>query len=449
MDRQNSDKSVDEFEDVHADVELDGMPNWEARKLSSVFIEDVQRGPGVDKPFLIITLVLLLIGLIMVLSASFVSANYMTGEPLRFFLRQAVFAVSGVALMFVVSRIGIKTIKRWSTQLLFVSIVLLGLVLIIGIRINGATRWLGIGGENSTFRFQPSEIAKLAVILAFAQIANKYGRNRMKTFRHGVMPFAGLTAIIVVLLWLQPHVSAVIIIVATSAIMMFAGGTRIRYFLAAIIGVAVLAGAIMFPSIVNYVREGGLQAVTEQAESPQFNFSRFGHWGRRIDAWLDPDADPLGGGFQIRQSLNAVGSGGFLGQGLGQSRQKHRYLPEEHNDYIFAIISEELGFVGAMLILSLFALLVIRGYWLAMHAKDGYSALVVIGITSLLAIQVFFNVAVVTNLIPATGISLPLFSYGGTALWIQLVQMGIVLAVSREIPLIKQEDDYEGQELSP
>ena len=161
---------------------------------------------------------------------------------------------------------------------------------------------------------------------------------------------------------------------------------------------------------------------------------RFGYANGRIEAWIDPEADPLDGGFQIRQSLYAVGSGGLFGQGLGQSKQKYLYLPEEHNDYIFAVVCEELGYIGAMLILMLFALLIIRGYWLALHAKNRYSALITTGIISLLAIQVFLNVAVVTNLLPATGISLPFFSYGGTALWIQLFQMGIVLAVSREIP---------------
>jgi cell division protein FtsW len=175
-------------------------------------------------------------------------------------------------------------------------------------------------------------------------------------------------------------------------------------------------------------------AVSMETIRHSVDFSGMGYEGRRINAWLNPDDDPLNSGFQIRQSLNAVGSGGLLGLGLGQSRQKHLYLPEEHNDYIFAIVSEELGFIGAMLILMLFVLLIVRGYWLAMNASDKYSSLVVIGITSLLAIQVFLNVAVVTNMLPATGISLPFFSYGGTALWMQLVQIGIILSVSREIP---------------
>ncbi|MCL2366585.1 MAG: putative lipid II flippase FtsW [Oscillospiraceae bacterium] len=430
----------------------EGMPSWTKRELSSEYVDEGRRSPGVDKPFLVITLVLMTIGLIMLLSASFSSSIYMIGEPLWLFRNQAIFAVSGVFIMLLISRISIRVISKWSAHLLVASIIMLVLVLIIGIRINGATRWLGIGGENTAFSFQPSEIAKLAVILSFAQIICKFGPKRMKTLKYGVMPFAAITAVIIILLWWQPHVSAAIIILATAIVMMFAGGTRIRYFVLPVVAAVVLAGLMIVPTLIGSVRDGGVQggadAIAQEVENSGFDFSSLGHWGRRIDIWLDPDADPLGGGFQTRQSLNAVGSGGLLGQGLGQSRQKHQYLPEEHNDFIFAIVAEELGFVGAMLILSLFALLVIRGYWLALHAKNRYSSLVVIGITSLMAIQVFFNVAVVTNLIPATGISLPLFSYGGTALWMQLAQIGIILSVSREIPVISQEskEDFEGQE---
>jgi len=436
-----------EAAEQEADDDDEGKPNWAARELLSDFVGDERRGPGMDKPFLVITLMLMAIGLIMLLSASFATSNYMTGRPLFLFRNQAIFAVSGVLIMLIVSKINIRVISRWSTHLLFASIIMLVLVLLIGIRINGATRWLGFSsdGENMLFSFQPSEIAKLAVILAFAQMACKFGAKRMKTFKHGVLPFAAITLLIVALLWQQPHVSAAIIIASIAVVMMFAGGTRLRYFIIPALSGVVIIGIVLFPALLGSIRDDGVQggvvsaAAQQEIENSGFNFSSLGHWGRRIDIWLNPDADPLHGGFQTRQSLNAVGSGGFLGQGLGQSRQKH-YLPEEHNDFIFAIVAEELGFVGAMLILSLFALLIIRGYWLALHAKDRFSALVVVGITSLMAIQVFFNVAVVTNLIPATGISLPLFSYGGTALWMQLVKIGIVLSVSREIPLAGREE---------
>jgi len=427
-------------------VLADGMPYWEERELAPAYEDTKQKSPGIDKPFLVITLVLLLIGIVMVLSASYASANYISTEPLRFFSRQLIFAALGVGSMLVVSQANVKTFSRWSTQLMLVAIALLILVLFIGIKVNGARRWLGVGGENSSFSFQPSEIAKLAVVLSFAQMSCKFGRARMKTFKSGVAPFVAITAVLVVLLIREPHYSAAIIVTALAAIMMFAGGTRLRWFIAAALAGVVIAGALVFPNLVSSAREGGVQSVVEQTSRPMTDFSGYGYSGRRINAWLDPEADPLGDGFQIRQSLYAVGSGGLLGQGLGQSKQKYLYLPEEHNDYIFAIVCEELGFIGAMLILMLFALLIIRGFWLALNAKNRYNSLIVIGIMSLLTIQVFLNVAVVTNLIPATGISLPFFSYGGTALLIQLVQMGIVLAVSREIPLTESKHNQYEQE---
>jgi len=440
-------ESNSEISGPQAGVHAEGMPNWVERELSSEYVDAGKQSPGVDKPFLVITLVLLLIGIVMVFSASYASAYYSSGEPLRFFSRQLIFAVSGIALMLLVSRVSVKTMSRWSAHLLLISIALLILVLIIGIKINGARRWIGIGGEYSALTFQPSEIAKLAIVLSFSQFACKFGKSRMKTFKYGVAPFAAITAIVVILLYREPHLSAVIIITVLAAIMMFAGGTRLRWFLLAALIAAAIVGIMVFPNMLSSAREGGMQGIAEESANPQRDFSGYGYAGRRINAWLDPDADPLGVGYQTRQSLMAVGSGGLLGQGLGQSRQKYLYLPEEHNDYIFAIVCEELGFIGAILILMLFALLIVRGFWLAIHARGNrYSFLIVIGITSLLAIQVFLNVAVVINLVPATGISLPFFSYGGTALWIQLVQVGIVLAVSREIPLSKGGADREEQE---
>jgi cell division protein FtsW len=314
--------------------------------------------------------------------------------------------------------------------LLAASIVLLMLVPFIGVKVNGARRWMGVGSETNSFTFQPSEIAKLALIMSYSRMICKYGRKKMRSFRFGIAPFISIAALMVGLLVLEPHLSASVIIITLAVIMMFAGGAKLRWFMLAALIVALALMLFYFVFIAPPGAEG-----MGDAEQPQSNGSTFGYAGGRISAWLDPEADPLGDGFQIRQSLYAVGSGGLLGLGLGQSRQKLLYLPEEHNDYIFAIVCEELGFVGAMLILMLFALLIIRGFWIALHARDKYASLVATGISALLAIQVFLNVAVVTNLVPATGISLPFFSYGGTALWIQLVQMGIILAVSREIPL--------------
>jgi len=437
MEKRNAGNDFDRLSDIHAKGGADVGPNWENRELSSEFIDAHQKKLGVDKPFLVLTLVILLIGVIMVLSASFARSYYSSGEPMRLFMRQLVFAISGVALMLLVSRVSVRTMSRWSTHLLLVSIAMLILVLVVGIRVNGAKRWIGIGGANGSFTFQPSEIAKVAIILSFAQMICKFGRARMRTFSFGIIPFAAVTVIMIVLLGLEPHLSAVIIITALAVIMMFAGGTKIRWFLLAGAIICAIAGVLILMSLRTLPPQEEDLTISEQLAQIQWG-DKLGYAGRRIDAWRNPNADPLNEGFQIRQSLFAVGSGGLLGQGLGQSRQKYLYLPEEHNDYIFAIVCEELGYIGAMLILMLFALLIVRGFWLALHARDKYSSLITTGITSLLAIQVFLNVAVVTNLVPATGISLPFFSYGGTALWIQLVQMGIILAVSREIPLTKE-----------
>ncbi|MCL2627547.1 MAG: putative lipid II flippase FtsW [Oscillospiraceae bacterium] len=417
------------------------MLGWGERDLSSEYEKAAVKSPGIDKPMLVITLVILLIGVIMVLSASFARGYYTSSEPLRLFLRQGTFALTGVALMLVTSQIRIKTISRFSMQLLFVSIVLLVLVLIIGIKVNGARRWIGLGtAENGLLTFQPSEVAKLALILSFAQMACKIGKEKMKTFKFGVIPFAIVTCIMIVLLRMEPHLSAIIIITALAAVMMFAGGTNIRWFILVVaILVSMVAGLVYFQLRSN-MPEFELSDVSVETIRNNVDFSGLGYEGRRINAWLNPDNDPLRDGFQIRQSLNAIGSGGLLGQGLGQSRQKYLYLPEEHNDYIFAIVCEELGFVGAMLVIMLFVLLIIRGYWLALNANDNFGSLVTIGITSLLALQVFLNIAVVTNMLPATGISLPFFSYGGTALWLQLVQIGIILSVSREIPPVPEKD---------
>jgi cell division protein FtsW len=276
--------------------------------------------------------------------------------------------------------------------------------------------------------------------MAFAQIMCKFGK-KMKSFKFGVLPFAVITMFIVALLYRQPHISAIVIIVTIASVMMLAGGTQLRWFLLLGIFLLTLMSAIILPRMYAPVRDGEPPLTVSEAV---IDASRgMGYAGERISTWLDPDADPLNAGFQTRQSLLAIGSGGLFGQGLGQSRQKFLYLPEEHNDFIFAVISEELGFIGALLILTLFTLLIIRGYWLSFRASDKYGSLIVFGITSLLAIQVFFNVAVVTNIIPATGISLPFFSYGGTALLLQLVQIGIVLSVSREIGMERPKKQQE------
>ncbi len=369
----------------------------------------INRGP-MDIPFLLIVLLLLGIGVIMVLSASYASAYYdlnnETGSNATYyFTRQLAFAIGGVVLMYIFSRLPMDFYRRFSKLLMFGSIALLAAVLVIGTESHGAKRWINLGFTN----FQPSEIAKIAVILYFSHRICQTG-NQMGTFKKGVMPFAVYLVILVALLALEPHYSAALIIIAIGAIMLFAGGARMFWFVGG--GITVVGFFIVAINFVDYLKV-------------------------RIEAWQNPFADASDGGYQVIQSLYAIGSGGLFGLGLGQSRQKYLYLPEEHNDYIFSIICEELGFIGAGLILVLFALLIVRGYWLAMHMRDRYSFLVCTGITSLLAIQVLLNVCVCTNLLPCTGISLPFFSYGGTALLIQMGEMGIILSASRDIPVQK------------
>ena len=360
---------------------------------------------GIDVPFLLLTMLLLTIGVVMVLSASFARAYYSESTnhtATYFFSRQLIFAVTGVAIMIVASRFPIGFYRRFAVPVFLFAVVMLLLVLVGGVKANGARRWFQIG----SITFQPSEIAKIAVILVDALLICRF-KNQMGTFKFGVLPFVAVAGIIIGLLVLEPHFSAAIIIVIITAVMMFAGGTRLGWFVIGGVGLGG-AGTIVLTAV--------------------------GYTSSRINAWLHPFEDTSDTGYQIVQSLYAIGSGGLSGLGLGNSRQKYLYLPEEHNDFIFSVVCEELGFIGAALILVLFALLICRGFWLAMHCRDRYSFLVCTGVTALLAFQVILNVAVVTNLIPCTGISLPFFSYGGTALWLQLAEMGIVLSISRDIP---------------
>ena len=365
-----------------------------------------QRRGSIDLPFAALTLLLLTIGVVMVLSASYARAYYSaaTGHNAAYyFMRQLGFALAGVGAMYALSLFPMQFYRRMSFLVLAAAAGLLALVPVIGVSQGDAKRWISLGFTT----FQPSEIAKIGIILYFAALICKF-KGRMRTVRYGILPFAGVLLIIVALLVMEPHFSAAIIIIAIGAVMLFLGGVRLYWFVGALIAALAALGVVM---------------------------TFFPYASSRLTTWLGPFANTSGSGYQIVQSLYAIGSGGLFGLGLGQGRQKYLYLPEEHNDFIFPVVCEELGFVGAIAILILFALLVIRGYWLAMHMRDRYSFLVTAGITTLLAIQVILNVAVVTNLVPCTGISLPFFSYGGTALLIQLAEMGIVLSASRDIPV--------------
>ena len=373
---------------------------------------EAARGP-LDLPFLLLALLLLGIGLIMLLSASFPSAQASKGtnyDPLYYFKRQGIFAGLGLFAMFWVSKINYERFRGLAKLGIIVSVVLLVLVLIpgVGITRNNATRWLGVPGIDSG-QFQPSEVAKVGVIVFFAEFISKK-REKMSTLKEGLLPLGLLLVFVAALIGLEPHLSGAILVLGIGAAMMMVGGIHWGWIAAGVTGLCtgwyVLANTDIVESVLKY------------------NVSR-------LITWKDPWWDIQDKSFQTAQSLITIGSGGLLGLGLGKGRQKFMFLPEEHNDYIFAVVFEELGLVGGTLIMVLFALLIIRGFWLAIHARDRFGSLLAVGVTTQIALQTFLNIAVVTNFIPATGISLPFFSYGGTALAIQLAEVGIVLSVSR------------------
>ena len=367
-------------------------------------------GAGLDMPLLIFILVLLAIGLVMLFSASYANSYYLQGNSYYYISRQAVFAVFGVAAMLLISTFDYHSFHKLAIVIFGVSVFLLVFLLIcryahiesIANWEGDATRWLNFGFVS----FQPSEIAKFALIVLFAHMISR-NLDRMDTFRYGVVPYVAIIGLFAALIFLESHLSATLIILALGAIMMFVGGTKPRWFL---IGGVLVAAVLLFV----VVTKGGYQM-------------------DRIRIWLDPFSSDLDRDLthQTRQSLYAIGSGGLLGVGLGQSRQKYLYLPAPQNDFIFAIVCEELGFVGALVIIVLFALLIWRGVYVSIHARDKFGMLLGLGITFQVGLQAVLNICVVTNTIPNTGISLPFFSYGGTALLMLLGQMGILLNISR------------------
>ncbi len=356
---------------------------------------------GLDVPFLMLIIMLSLVGLVMLFSASYSAAYYKYGDSLYFIWRQALYTIGGFAVMIIIANLPYQIYYNLAFPALGVAFVLLILVLLIGDTYNNATRWLDIGGIS----FQPSEIAKIAVIIAFSSLVVRMG-DRMKTFTYGIIPFLAILLMMAALLMKQPHLSATIIICATGIVILFLGGANIGKL--AILGCIGVAGALWLVLGMGYGMD-------------------------RINVWLDPSLDPLGDGFQSLQSFYAIGSGGFWGLGLGQSRQKHLFIPEPYNDFIFAIVCEELGFIGAVLIIILFAALVIRGYYIALRAKDMFGTLLASGVITQIALQTFFNIGVVTGLLPVTGASLPFFSSGGTSTIMLFAEMGIVLSVSKQI----------------
>ena len=358
-------------------------------------------GDTVDYPFLILVLLLLTVGLTMLYSASSAQSQYDTGYAIstRYLQKQGVCAIVGLGAMYAFSRIPVGVWHRLAWPMYGASIVLLLLVLAAGQEVNGARRWITIAG----IQFQPSEVAKFTMIVLFARLTRRFGPEAKK-FRFGVLGFGTALLGILVPLALEKHLSAILLMGMVAVVMMYVAGTNPKWLLAGAGAAAVF--------VVVYI-------------------SFMGYAGDRVTAWLHPEADPGDTGYQILQSLYAIGSGGVFGRGFGKSRQKYLYLPFQYNDYIFAICCEELGLLGALAIIALFAAMIFRGYWIALHGADRFSTVLASGLVTLIAVQTLLNLCVVTNLLPSTGIALPFFSYGGTALAVNLGEMGIVLQISR------------------
>ncbi|WAA10634.1 stage V sporulation protein E [Fervidibacillus albus] len=354
-----------------------------------------------DFLLLILIFSLLALGLIMVYSASAIWADYNFDDSFYFFKRQLLFAGLGIFAMFFTMKIDYWTWRTWAKVLVILCFILLIAVLIPGVGNvrNGSRSWIGIGA----FSIQPSEFMKLGMIIFLARFLSTHQKN-ITSFKRGLLPSLSIVLFAFGLIMLQPDLGTATVMVGTCIVMIFVSGAKISHFLT--------LGFIGFIGFIGLIASAPYRI-------------------RRITAFLDPWQDPTGDGFQIIQSLYAIGPGGLFGLGLGQSRQKFFYLPEPQTDFIFAILAEELGFIGGSFVLLLFALLLWRGIRIALNAPDLYGSLLAVGIISMIAIQVMINIGVVTGLIPVTGITLPFFSYGGSSLTIMLAAVGILLNISR------------------
>ena len=359
--------------------------------------------PTFDIPFLLILLLLLSYGLIMLFSAGYAVALYRRGDAYTYIRPQLLFAALGVLAMYAASLVDYHVWHRLAWPMLGISLLLLAIVLFMP-EYNGCKRWIVLPGLGT---LQPSEIAKFSIVLVFSHIIS-LNHDRMKSFSTGVVPFALILGVVTVLMLLEPHLSGTLLILSIGAVLMFVGGTGLHWFgLAGGLGAAAIAAAVIaLPELVPYATD-------------------------RLASGRDPFADPLGEGHQTIQSLYAIASGGLAGLGLGNSRQKYLYVPEPQNDFIFSILCEELGFIGAALVVALFLLLLLRGMSIAVRARDKFGALLVVGFVVQVTLQAILNMAVVTNTIPNTGISLPFFSSGGTSLILLLAEMGVVVNIGR------------------
>ena len=361
---------------------------------------------------LIITILFLLsLGVVMVLSASAPSSLSKNGSSYTYFVKQFGFAVSGIVIMLIISKINYRKYKKyyWPIYILSVLVLLLVLVPHLGINVNGATRWIKIPGLG---QFQPSEITKIGLIIFYAGYLTDHKKELTDFWRGFVKPLLLLAIPILILYKIQNHLSCALVISIVTAVMMLMAGARMLHFLGAGAVGAIAAALLIIKGMAGNTKEDSFRM-------------------DRIKTFFDPWADAKGTGYQMIQSLYAIGSGGLFGVGLGNSKQKYLYIPEPQNDFIFAILAEELGFVGCLIVVLLFAIFTWRGIVISMKADDMFGSLLAIGITTLVAIQAIINIAVVTASIPTTGMPLPFFSYGGTALWILLASCGILLNISR------------------
>lgn len=358
---------------------------------------------GIDWPFAILILILLAIGTVFVFSSSYIYAKHNYDDSYFFIHKQMFWVVVAIFVLYVMTNFDYLVLKRMAPMIAAIAYGLLWCVFFFGADANGAKRWIYFG----SFSVQPSEIVKFAVILLTASYIvwlETKGRDLIRTVKYGITPFVILVMLIGIPLYKQPHLSAMIIIFALIFALMYLGGVRKSFLLGTLgVGAAAMLFLILFTS----------------------------HGQSRIDNWLHPELDPLGAGWQPLQSLYAIGSGGLWGVGLGQSKQKHLYLPEPQNDYIFAVLCEEMGFVFAVAVIILFLLLIWRGFHIAKNAPSKFSSLLVMGIIIQIGIQVFLNIGVVSGALPSTGVSLPFFSYGGSSLIIFMAEMGVVLNISK------------------
>lgn len=365
---------------------------------------------SVDFTLVITVLLLLSLGLVMVLSASSPTSFQESGKSYNYFVRQLIFAIIGLVAMYFVSKIDYRIYQRFYKQAWWLSVILLLAVLLVGDEAKGAKRWIDIGFT----RFQPSEIVKFLMIVFYAGILVK-NRNELGKFWKGLVKHMLYLVPIIVLLILEPHLSTSIVIIITCCVIVLTAGCKFWQFCAT--GVVAVGGIGSLATILYFASE--------------FFREKFQYALTRIVTFMDPWQDASGTGWQVIQSLYAIGSGGLFGVGLGDSKQKYLYLPEPHNDFIFSVLAEEMGFVGCIIVFILFAVFIWRGILIAIKAPDMFGSLVAVGITTLVGVQFLINVAVVTSSMPATGMQLPFFSYGGTALCILLCEVGVLLSISR------------------